>query len=176
MKNLGDERTFFQLALLADLEAQKRGSQKKLADETGISPSLICDIKRGRAGGSLKKRQIIAKALGYKSYEEIIDRGRKLDKEASGNRIADTPPAGGADEKPGLLIKRLERRLSVQAQKLIALQEKHIAVQERYIAAQAKNTQLSLENARLQQLVGEQEGLCGPSAGAGLIAPAIGAK
>ncbi len=175
MKNFGDEHKFFRAALLAEIAAQDRGSQKKLADKTGISRSMICDIKQGRTRCSPEKGRIIAEALGYKSYEEFIDRGRKLEREAF-SETAGQPPAGEAEEKSSLLIKRLERRLSVQAQKLITLQEKHIAFQERYIAAQVENTQLSLENMRLQRLVSDHEDLCGPPVGAGPIAPAIDAK
>ena len=45
------------------LRIQKGLNQKQLAERSGISPSYLCDLEKGRFDGSIRVLQCIAAAL-----------------------------------------------------------------------------------------------------------------
>ena len=183
MKRADEQSIFFGAALLAEIAARGRGIQKKLAEQTGISVGMICDIKRGRTGCSLEKRQALAEALGY-NYGDFIAKGRELERDKLKKPMAaDSSGDSMRDEKSRLIIRNLKRqkelfrhRASVLALKLIAMQEKQIAAQEAYITAQNEIMRLSRENENLRHAPQNPESLCDPLVRGGRTAPAIGAN
>ena len=194
MKHLNDETRYFSAALLAEMASRGRGIQTKLARQTDISSGLICDLKRGRTGGSPETREALANALDY-SYEDFIAKGRKLEEEnprdwrefrASGRaRRARRAGKASTAEESSLFVKNLSLKLrlkkakrneSVLTYKLIAKHEELIAVQAKYILAQEESMRL------LQEVMGQRwkgrasEGLSDPLLGLALTAPMVEAK
>jgi hypothetical protein len=60
MMYLDDEAKFFRAALMSEMTDRGRGIQAELSRLTGITPSIICDLKFGRTGTSQKNRQALA--------------------------------------------------------------------------------------------------------------------
>ena len=157
MKHLDEKARYFRLAFQAEIKAGKRGIQKKLAEETGISLGLICDINRGRTRGTVEKHELLAKALGY-DYENFIAKGRQIERAKLGvQAAADITCEGTWEEK-------------------FQLAQKLIVAQERLIAEMAENSRLRLENEALKKPGWKAEGLLSPSAEDARSVPAADAE
>ena len=135
MTYLDDESRYFRAALLSEMTARGRGIQAELSRLTGITPSIICDLKFGRTGTSLKNRQALAKGLGY-GYEDFIAKGREMSgKKRKGAAVAKSPAMKGRDEYINQTIRSLNRMLESCRRRVVVLSQKLIASQEKHIAA-----------------------------------------
>ena len=68
---------YFRAAACRFFYDKKIATQKSVGINTGISPSEINDIVKGRAAGKEEKRRKIAEELGYR-YEEFLAIGRMV--------------------------------------------------------------------------------------------------
>ena len=75
----------FQAALKYHLGHYKRGDRQKLADAAGISIGYLTHMTAGRRYGSEEVRRAIAVAMGFDSYETMLDFGRALLRSANGD-------------------------------------------------------------------------------------------
>jgi len=139
----------FCVALNREINARGRGTQKKLAEETGISPGLISSLKEGHTLGSPETRKKLAIALGFKNCNELVKKWRKLEpKEVGFNSTTEFNDDDERDEKFDL------------AQKLITIQEDVIASQKKSIMSledQVMSLRLEIESLRENAQVAEAE-------------------
>ena len=110
MTYLNDEAKFFRAALMSEMTDRGRGIQAELSRLTGITPSIICDLKFGRTGTTRKNRQTLAKALGY-GYEDFIAKGRELSGWKRKAPAVKSPAVKGRDEYITQTIRKLNRML-----------------------------------------------------------------
>jgi transcriptional regulator with XRE-family HTH domain len=67
----------FNAALKAEKRRHGHGFQEKLANDVGITPQYVSGLMRGKKYGGEDTRREIARVLGYESYEDFLDIGRK---------------------------------------------------------------------------------------------------
>lgn len=156
MKRFNNAAKYFCAAFQAELKARGRGIQKKLAEATGISRGLLCDLNKGRTRGTAEKHRLLAKALGVK-YEDLIDQGLQIERKRLGLQEMPEPDFTG-DE--------------VWEEKF-RLAQKVIAAQEKIIAEMNENSKLRQEIEELRRASRASEGLSGPSVEAARSAPVM---
>jgi len=177
MKQLDDEAKYFSAALREEMAARGRGIQKELALRSGISPGLICDLKKGRTGSSPQKREALVKALGGQGYEGFIAKGKELETKRLRNGKGGGFPGGeGESDKARRLVLNLRRRLEIFRRRAAVLAQKLIAMQEKHISAQEENLRLQREILSLQGAGRVEAALGDPVEGAGRSVPLVEAK
>ena len=167
MKQLNEEVRYFSAALRAEMTARGRGIQKELSLQTGISISMICDLRKGRTGASSQKRKALAQALGYQKYEDFIAKGRSLEEERlqapakARLKVVQVSDNTISDNTRGLEFKleTANHRAYVLAEKLIAMQERHISAQEEIVRLHKEVHKLQLSKRGIKALCGPIEGI-----------------